>query len=133
PTKTCMNCHSQIWVGSEMLAPVRESYRTGQSIEWRRVHRLADFVYFDHSIHISKGVGCVSCHGRVDQMPLTWQVHSLHMDWCLDCHRQPEHHLRPRDKIFELGWQPEDQAALGSELREKYSVKSKTSCSTCHR
>src|ERR1700736_5639318 len=90
PTKTCMNCHQQIWVGSAMLEPVRESYRTGQSIAWQRVHNLPGFVYFDHSIHVRKGVGCVSCHGRVDEMPLTWQENTLLMEWCLDCHRNPQ-------------------------------------------
>src|SRR5512146_1953464 len=85
PTKTCMNCHQQIWVGSEMLAPVRDSYRTGTSIRWQRVHNLPAFVYFNHSSHVNKGVGCVSCHGRVDQMPLTWAENTLLMEWCLDC------------------------------------------------
>src|SRR5881392_1252804 len=87
PTKTCMNCHSQIWVGSDMLEPVRESYRTNQSLRWARVYNLPGFVYFDHSIHIHKGVGCASCHGRIDDMPFTYQAPSLLMEWCLDCHR----------------------------------------------
>src|SRR3954447_7088262 len=86
PTKTCMNCHQQIWVGSPMLEPVRESYRTGKSIPWERVHNLPGFVYFDHSIHVAKGVGCVSCHGRIDEMPLTYQENTLLMEWCLKCH-----------------------------------------------
>jgi hypothetical protein len=134
PTKTCMNCHSQIWVGSTMLEPVRESYRSGQSLEWQRVHRLAQFVYFDHSIHVRKGVGCAACHGRVDQMPLVWQAETLHMQWCLDCHRQPQRYLRPREEVFNMQWQPpEDQEALGRALVEKYHVRSLTSCSTCHR
>src|SRR6187431_275631 len=92
PTKTCMNCHTQIWPDSPMLEPVRESFRTGKSIQWTRVHNLPGFVYFNHSIHVHKGIGCVTCHGRVDEMPLTWQVHTLYMDWCLDCHRNPEQH-----------------------------------------
>lgn len=133
PTKTCMNCHSQIWVGSDMLKPVRESYRNGEPIPWERVHNLPDFVYFDHSIHVRKGIGCVSCHGRVDRMPLIWQDQPLTMQWCLDCHRQPERFVRPRDKVFDTKWQPEDQSRSGPRLAEEYQLKSKTSCSTCHR
>jgi hypothetical protein len=134
PTKTCMNCHSQMWVGSEMLAPVRASYANGESIEWQRVHDLPDFVYFNHSIHVSKGVGCATCHGRIDQMPLTWQVQSLQMRWCLECHRHPEKFVRPREEVFNMNWAPpKDQTALGKELVEKYQIKSLTSCSTCHR
>lgn len=133
-TKICMNCHSQIWVGSELLEPVRESYRTGRSIAWERVHHLPQFVYFDHSIHISKGIGCVTCHGRVDQMPLLWQANSLQMDWCLECHRNPERFVRPREQVFSMVWAPPgDQLALGRELVEQYHIKGKTSCSTCHR
>src|SRR5262249_46001407 len=124
PTKTCMNCHSQVWVGSLTLEPVRESYRTGRSIAWQRVHNLPQFVYFDHSIHVSKGIGCASCHGRVDQMPLVWQAQSLQMQWCLDCHREPERFLRPREEIFNMAWvAPGDQVALGRELKEKYHVR----------
>src|SRR5262249_46164795 len=104
PTKTCMNCHSQIWTNSAMLEPVRESFRSGKSIEWNRVHHLAGFVYFDHSIHVKKGVGCVTCHGRVDQMPLTWQESSLQMEWCLGCHRNPERFVRPREQVFSMDW-----------------------------
>jgi hypothetical protein len=137
-TKTCMNCHSQIWVGSTMLEPVRESYRTGQPIHWRRVHNLPGFVYFDHSIHIAKGVGCVSCHGRVDQMPFVFQAESLLMEWCLDCHRQPERHVRPRDEVFNMTWEPPggDQLSLGRELVKKHRIRDSamlTSCTTCHR
>jgi hypothetical protein len=133
-TKTCMNCHSQIWVGSAMLEPVRASYRSGRPIEWVRVHNLPDFVKFDHSIHVNKGIGCVSCHGRVDQMPLTWQVHTLHMDWCLDCHRNPERHVRPREQVFNLALeQLEDQDRRGPELVREYGIREKTSCSVCHR
>jgi len=134
PTKTCMNCHSQIWVGSEMLEPVRESYRTGRSIEWNRVHDLPQFAYFDHSIHIHKGVGCVTCHGQVDEMPLMSQAASLQMSWCLGCHRQPEDYVRPRAEVFNMHWRPvEGQATLGRQLVEKNHVQSLTSCSTCHR
>lgn len=133
-TKTCMNCHQQIWVGSEMLAPVRESYRTGQSIEWNRVHRLADFVYFDHSAHVNKGVGCASCHGEVQKMALMRQHGTLLMEWCLDCHRDPSAHVRPRDEVFNMEWRPPaDHPQLGKELVEKYGVRSLMNCSVCHR
>ncbi len=136
-TKTCMNCHSQIWVGSAMLEPVRESYRTGQPIHWQRVYNLPGFVYFDHSIHIAKGVGCVSCHGRVDRMPFTYQAESLLMEWCLDCHRHPERHVRPLQEVFNMAWEPPgDQKSLGRELVKAYGIRDAgrlTSCTTCHR
>lgn len=132
-TKTCMNCHSQIWVGSAMLEPVRQSYRTDRSIEWQRVHRLPDFAYFDHSIHIKKGVGCVTCHGRVDRMPLISKEHPLHMEWCLNCHRNPERYVRPREEVFNMEYEPPDQLALGRELVKKYKIERFTSCSNCHR
>lgn len=137
PTKTCMNCHSQIWANSPYLEPVRESWRTGRAIQWTRVHNLADFVYFNHSIHVNKGIGCVTCHGRVDQMPLTWQEKSLQMEWCLECHRQPERFIRPREYVFSMDWQPPaDQMTLGQKLVKEYNIPSVaflTSCSTCHR
>jgi hypothetical protein len=137
PTRTCMNCHSQIWVGSAMLKPVRDSYETGKSLEWQRIYNLPGFVYFDHSIHVHKGVGCVSCHGRIDEMPLTYQVPSLLMEWCLDCHRQPERHLRPREEVFNMRWEPPpDQLDLGRDLVRKYKVRDAdhlTSCTVCHR
>jgi hypothetical protein len=137
PTKTCMNCHSQIWVGSTMLEPVRESYRTGESIPWQRVYSLPQFVYFDHSIHVHKGIGCESCHGRVDQMPLLRKAHSLQMYWCLECHRNPELYVRPREEVFNMAWQPpEDRETLGKKLVEKYHIRDSrvlTSCSMCHR
>ncbi|MFW6198863.1 MAG: cytochrome c3 family protein [Acidobacteriota bacterium] len=134
PTSTCMNCHSQIWADSPMLEPVRESWRTGESLEWNKVHDLGDFVYFDHSIHLTKGVGCSTCHGRVDRMPLTWKANTLHMEWCLECHRQPERYLRPRSEIFDMQWEPPDnQLELGRQLAEEYRVRSLTNCSVCHR
>ena len=124
PTKTCMTCHSQIWVDSPTLEPVRESYRTGRSIEWTRVHDLADFVYFNHSIHVKKGVGCVTCHGQVEQMPLMWKENSLQMEWCLECHREPERFVRPREEVFNTDWVPPvDQLTLGRELVEKYDIR----------
>ena len=134
PTKTCMNCHSQIWSNSPMLEPVRASFRSGESIQWTRVHDLPDFVYFDHSAHVNKGVGCSTCHGRVDRMPLMWQEASLYMEWCLDCHRQPEKYVRPREEIFNPAYEaPADQVTLGRKLVAEYSVHPRTSCSTCHR
>ena len=134
PTKTCMNCHAQIWTNAAYLEPVRASFRTGQSIEWTRVHVLPDYVFFDHSIHIHKGIGCSTCHGRVDQMPLTWRVNTLFMEWCLDCHRAPERFVRPRDQIFNMEWKaPQDQAALGRRLVAEYKIQKLTDCWTCHR
>ena len=134
PTKTCMNCHSQIWLNASYLEPVRESFRTNRSIEWIRVHDLPDFVYFNHSIHVKKGMGCETCHGRVDQMPLMLQQNSLQMDWCLNCHRNPENYVRPRSEIFTMGYQPaEPQSVVGARLVKEYGIKGNTSCSTCHR
>jgi hypothetical protein len=137
PTKTCMNCHSQIWSASPTLEPVRASFRTGASIRWTRVYDLPDFVYFNHSIHIAKGIGCESCHGRVDRMPLTWQAVSLQMEWCLDCHRQPEKYVRPRESITAMGYQPAgDQEEIGQRLVKEYQIqdaRTLTSCNTCHR
>lgn len=135
-TKTCMTCHSQIWTEAPVLEPVRASFRTDTSLEWIRVHDLPDFVYFNHSIHVRKGVGCVTCHGRVDQMPLVMKVNSLDMEWCIGCHRQPERNLRPREEVFHMDWKFEgDQLALGKSLIEKYHIdKAKlTNCSICHR
>jgi len=134
PTETCMNCHAYIWTQSPMLEPVHDSYRTGKPIPWTRVHNLPDFVYFNHSIHVYKGIGCATCHGRVDQMPLMRQTHSLLMQWCLDCHRQPERFIRPRQFVFDMAWKPEeDQQTLGKKLVQKYHVATLTTCSVCHR
>lgn len=134
PTKTCMNCHSQIWANSPTLEPVRESFRTEKSIPWTRVHDLPDFAYFNHSIHVNKGIGCSTCHGPVDNMPLVRQEKSLQMEWCLECHRHPEHYVRPRQEVFNMEYQPPaDQVALGTKLVEEYKIQSLTSCSTCHR
>jgi hypothetical protein len=134
PTKTCMNCHSQIFSTSAFLEPVRESFRSGRSIEWTRVHDLPDFVYFDHSIHIHKGVGCTTCHGQVDRMPLMYQEQSLQMEWCLDCHRRPEQYVRPRESVFRVDYvAPANQLELGERLVAQYQIQKLTSCSTCHR
>ena len=136
PTYTCMSCHSQIWNTSPALQPVRDSLANNTSIEWNRVYNLPDYVYFNHSIHVAKGVGCETCHGRVDQMPLMRKVVSLQMKWCLDCHRAPEQYIRPREHVFDMGYTPaEDQATLGRRLLREYNIQSVallTSCSTCH-
>ncbi len=133
PTATCMNCHSQIWADSPMLEPVRASWRTGQPIFWERVHDLPDYVKFDHSIHVAKGIGCVSCHGRVEEMPLVYQQGSLQMEWCLDCHRHPERHVRPRSEVFNAAYRAADQATAGTALVAEYGIEKKINCSVCHR
>jgi hypothetical protein len=134
PTETCMGCHSQIWKDAEVLEPVRASFRSGQSLEWTRVHDLPDFVYFNHSIHVSKGIGCSTCHGRVDQMPLMYKVNTLYMQWCVECHRAPEKYIRPRDQVFNIAYQPpDDQLELGRRLVAEYKVQKLTDCYTCHR
>ena len=137
PTKTCMNCHSQIWGDSPTLEPVRESFRSDKSINWNRVHDLPDFVYFNHSIHVAKGVGCATCHGRVDRMPLMYQENSLMMRWCLDCHRNPAKYIRPRDQVFNMAYErPADDPGIGERLVKEYKIadaRQLTSCSTCHR
>jgi hypothetical protein len=135
-TKVCMNCHTQIWVDASTLRPVRESWQNGKSLEWIRVHKLADFVYFNHSIHVNKGVGCVTCHGRVDEMHWIRKTNSLYMDWCLECHRAPERFIRPREYVFSMDWKPsEEQLSMGRRLVKEYRIQSPatlTSCSTCH-
>ena len=137
PTKTCMNCHSQIWATAPILEPVRASFRDNTPLHWTRVHDLPDFVYFNHSIHVRKGVGCATCHGRVDQMPLVYQKASLQMSWCLDCHRNPANYVRPRDQVYNMAWErPSDDLGLGARLVKDYkiaSVEQLTNCSTCHR
>jgi len=136
PTETCMTCHSQLWTQAEMLAPVRNSLATGTPLRWKRVHDLPDYVYFDHSVHVANGVGCTTCHGPVDEMPLMRQSAPLTMGWCLDCHRDPAKALRPEDEIFATDWQPPpDQAERGEALLKHYhiSVPHLTDCSVCHR
>ena len=134
PTKTCMNCHSQLFSNEAILEPVRASFRNDTPMRWVRVHDLPDFVYFNHSIHVKKGVGCETCHGRVDQMPLMLQQNSLQMEWCLTCHRNPEDYVRPRSEITTMGYRPPvPQSVIGPQLVKEYGIQSLTSCSTCHR
>ncbi len=134
PTKTCMNCHSQIWTNSRELEMVRASFRSDQSIPWVKVHDLPDFVYFNHSIHVKKGVGCETCHGRIDQMPLVYQKNSLEMRWCLDCHRNPEKYVRPPSEVFTMGYKPqEDQLVMGARLVKENHIQKLENCYTCHR
>ncbi len=154
-TKTCMTCHSVVWNTAPILEPVRESWRTNRPIAWNRVHNLPEFVYFNHSIHIAKGVGCSTCHGAVDEMPLMRQVNSLQMEWCLNCHRKPEEYLRPREQVYNMHYDPETDQSLASELgvspKQADSLRSQdelgpqlvsdyhvhkeqiTNCSVCHR
>jgi len=136
PTETCMTCHSQIWTEAPILEPVRASFRDNKAIEWNRVHDLPDFVYFNHSIHVSQGIGCQSCHGQVDQMPLVEKAHTLNMEWCLDCHRDPAQFIRPRDQVFNMNYEyPANQETLGKSLVADYDVQTSqlTNCSICHR
>ncbi len=139
PTHTCMTCHSRVWTDAPMLAPERQSLATHQPLRWKRVNDLPDFVFFNHSIHVQKGIGCSSCHGAVDQMPLTWKAHSLYMRWCLDCHEAPEKQLRPKDQIYNTEWTPPpDQAQRGAQLIKEYHISRQRldqlrDCSMCHR
>ena len=134
PTQTCMNCHSMVRTTSEKLTPIRQSYATGMPVEWIRVHDLPDYVYFNHSAHVRRGVGCVECHGRIDTMEVVYQAKPLSMGWCLDCHRNPEAHLRPEAFITKLDWVPdEDQAVLGARLAEMNGINPPTDCNACHR
>src|SRR5690349_11192143 len=138
-THTCMSCHSQVWTDAPMLAPVRESLAEQKPLQWSRVNQLPDFVFFNHSIHVQKGIGCSTCHGAVDQMPLTWKAHSLYMRWCLDCHEAPEKQIRPKDEIYHMAWQPPpDQDKRGPELVKEYHISrvclnQLRDCSMCHR
>ena len=136
PTSTCYNCHKIVWNEAPMLEPVRASYRTGQPLEWTKVHDLPDFAYFNHSIHVAKGMGCATCHGPVHQMRLMRSTQPLQMRWCLECHRNPEKFIRPKEEIYNMTWKAQDQETLGRELVEKYKVRPPeqiTSCGTCHR
>jgi hypothetical protein len=133
-TEICMTCHSQIWSNATVTAPIRESWASGKSIEWTRVHDLPDFVYFNHSIHINKGMGCSTCHGQVNEMPLMYRVNTLYMNWCVNCHRDPAKYIRPKSEVFNIDYKyPADQAELGPKLVNEYHVQSLTDCVTCHR
>jgi hypothetical protein len=144
-TETCVNCHaaanpdgtvanSAVYTNSRKLLPVRQSQATGEPIPWERVHDLPDYVYFDHRAHVNRGVSCVSCHGRIDKMEQVYQAEPLSMSWCLDCHRNPEPHLRPQEYITQLDWEPEeDPELLGARIREQLDINPSTNCSTCHR
>ena len=137
PTETCMTCHSQVWKDAPVLQPVRDSLQAGVPLRWTRVYDLPDYVFFDHSIHVNKGVGCVSCHGRIDRMPITWQAQPLYMRWCLDCHRKPEKNLLPPNVVFNLAYNPPGMRseAAGQELERQNHVNHEglTDCYTCHR
>ncbi len=137
PTHTCMTCHSQVWSAADMLEPVRASYRANQSLAWTRVNSVPDFVYFDHSIHVRKGIGCTTCHGPIGEMPLTWRAETLYMRWCLDCHRAPEKYVRRREDVFKADYKPpRNQLELGRQLVFEYRirpVKQLEDCYACHR
>jgi hypothetical protein len=133
-TETCMNCHERVKAKSAKLEPLRESWATNMPVKWVKVHDLPDFVYFNHSAHVTRGISCVSCHGRVDTMERITQVEKLSMGWCLDCHRAPENHLRPVEYVTKMDWQPsEDQLTLGTRLKEINHINPPQDCSTCHR
>ncbi len=147
PSKTCMNCHQQMWQSADLLGPLRESYSKDKPITWNKVHNVPHYTYFNHSIHVGKGIGCVSCHGQIDQMNLVFQSKTLLMEWCLECHRNPEKNLRPKDEVTNMTFKaedlinpdtqmPYDQTTLGKQLKEKYQVRDHfvlTNCSMCHR
>lgn len=138
PTKTCMNCHNEMWNEAPMLEPVRESFKSGESLEWTRVHDLPDFVYFNHAIHVNKGIGCATCHGRVDTMPLMWREEPLFMAWCLECHRDPVANVRPKDKIFDMAFDPasqtrEEREKLAADYGIDHANDRLTNCTICHR
>lgn len=134
PVATCMNCHNIMWNREEMLAPIRDAYASGEPIRWNRVYDLPDYVYFNHSIHLKKGMGCETCHGRVDRQPLIQQAVSLQMKWCLDCHRNPEQYIRPREEVLTFGYEPEGEPnELAHRLIEEYAVAPGIDCAVCHR
>lgn len=137
PTETCMSCHSVIRTDSQLLAPVRQSWETGQPIAWNRVNNLPDYTFFNHSIHVNKGVGCETCHGRTDQQTVAVKAETFYMSWCLDCHENPAKYLRPVDQVYTMGYQPAgDQMEIGQQLIEEYNVRPASvlmNCSICHR
>jgi hypothetical protein len=134
PTETCMSCHSQIWNQASVTEPIRQSWASGKSIEWTKVHDLPDYVYFNHSIHIAKGVGCSTCHGQINEMPWVYKVNTLYMNWCINCHRNPAAYVRPKSEVFNMDYKvPSNQAELGAKLVKEYHVQSLQDCATCHR
>jgi hypothetical protein len=135
PTYTCMTCHSQIWTNAKVLEPVRESLATGEPLRWRKVNDLPDYVFFNHSIHVAKGVACTTCHGPVNEMPLMWKSQSLYMSWCLQCHRDPAPRIRPREFVFDPTWKPTPDTPSGQQLVKAYHIKQAglDDCSVCHR
>lgn len=135
PVETCMTCHSMVWTEAPLLEPVRAAFRDDVPLQWNRVHDLPDFVYFRHDIHVTKGIGCSTCHGAVDQMPLMWKAQTLNMEWCLGCHRDPAQFIRPRDRAVDVTWTPPaDQPEQGRKLVEEYEVRVSqlVDCSVCH-
>lgn len=134
PTQLCLNCHSQVWNKSPLLEPVRQSFIENKPMVWNRVYKVPEFVYFNHAIHVNKGVGCVTCHGRVDQMAAVEKASSLTMSWCLDCHRNPTKNIRPVEEVTNMTWKPEgDPVEATRVFAEKNEVHTRTSCTTCHR
>lgn len=133
-TQTCMNCHTQIQPGSDLLVELHESWLSGDAIEWVKVHDIPDYSYFNHAAHVNVGVGCASCHGRIDRMEVVMQTQPLSMGWCLDCHNNPEPHLRPVDQITNMGWQaPENQFELASQIIARKNIAPPVYCNACHR
>jgi hypothetical protein len=132
-TEVCLDCHSVLFRDSELLEPVRVSFQAGKPIDWTRVHDVPDYAYFHHGVHVQAGIGCETCHGRVDKMPLMWRNASLHMEWCLDCHRNPKSHIRPRSEVFTMGWEPREDAASADDLMVSHDIQNRTNCSACHR
>jgi len=133
-TETCMSCHSQIWNNATVTEPIRQSWASGESIKWTKVHDLPDFVYFNHSIHIAKGIGCSTCHGQINEMPWVYKVNTLYMNWCVNCHRDPSQYIRPKAEVFNMDYKyPDNQAQLGAQLVKEYHVQSLQDCATCHR
>lgn len=135
PTQTCMNCHASVKKDSPLLTPVRESWTSGESMQWVRIHKAPDYVYFDHSAHIRATIGCEACHGRIDQAVVVKQEQPLSMSWCLECHKAPENYLRPRGTATVMGYKPEggDQLALGTKLKKENNINPPINCSGCHR
>jgi hypothetical protein len=137
PAETCMSCHSQVALTSPLLQPIRDSYATGKPVQWNRVNKVPDYVYFDHHIHINKGVGCETCHGRVDQMGTDVKANTFYMAWCLKCHRNPADYVRPRENVYDMGYTPsESQQTLGARLVKEYNIMPPSqlmNCSICHR